>query len=270
MSRNLQLRIIFGLLYAGTIAGMLFMGSNTAIALLILLGLLMIWEYNNIAQSNRTKGYISFMNIISIPVGLAIWFYLEKLEDIYPFLVISITYGLGNIYSLFIKKTTLIKNDPQWFHMFMYITIPFIIGILGCRWIDDFPMLLLFLFLIVWLSDVGAYFSGKSFGKRKLFESVSPNKTWEGFIGGLIASVITAVVIHRFTGLYTLPFWILTGTFICIISVIGDLLESSFKRHFKIKDTSNIIPGHGGFLDRLDSFIFALPFYTALIVIFAL
>ena len=270
MSRNLQLRIVFGLLYAGSIAAMLYFGSLTAIILLSILGLLMIWEYNNITQSNRTKGYQLFMNFISIPVGVGIWFYLQDLPDIYPLLTISVTYGLANIYTLFIKKTTLIKNDPHWFHMLMYITFPIIIGILGCRWINDFHILLLFLFIIVWLCDVGAYFMGKALGKRKLFESVSPNKTWEGFFGGLIAGVLIAIAVYQLFGYYTLPFWILTGLMVCALSVIGDLIESSFKRHFKIKDTSDIIPGHGGFLDRLDSFIFTLPFYTALIVIFAL
>ena len=269
MSRNLQLRIIFGLLYAVFIFGMLYYGSTTAIILLIVFGLLMIYEYNSIAQANRTKGYQIFMNVINVPIGIFTWYFLDKLPDIYPLLVISITYGLANIYSLFIKKTTLIKNDPQWFHMLIYITLPIIIAILGCRWIEEFPMLLLYLFFIVWLCDVGAYFSGKAFGKRKLFKSVSPNKTWAGFFGGMAAGILTSIAIHYYSGLYTIGFWIAVGVGICMVSVVGDLIESSFKRHFNIKDSSNIIPGHGGFLDRLDSFIFALPFYTALIVIFA-
>ncbi|MDG2448635.1 MAG: phosphatidate cytidylyltransferase [Saprospiraceae bacterium] len=270
MSKNLQLRIIFGLLYAGFIFGMLYYGKLTAIILLVVFGLFMTFEFNKITQANRTNGYRIFMNIINIPLGIGVWFLLDQLPDIYPLLVISITYGLANVYSLFIKKTTLIKNEPQWFHMILYITLPIVIGILGCRWVDDFSMQLLYLFFIVWLCDVGAYFAGKAFGKRKLFEIVSPNKTWEGFYGGLIAGILTAIAIHYYSGLHTLGFWIIAGAFICMISVIGDLIESSFKRHFEIKDSSNIIPGHGGFLDRLDSFIFALPFYTTLIVIFAL
>ncbi|MEE9371823.1 MAG: phosphatidate cytidylyltransferase [Saprospiraceae bacterium] len=270
MSKNLQLRIIFGLIYAGFILGMLLSGKNTAIILLSLLGLIMLWEYNNIAQTNRTSGYKTVMNLVNIPIVVFIVYFLKNTTDLYPLLVISITYGLANIYSLVIKKTTLIKNEPKWFQMILYITLPMTIGILSCRWIEGFHMLLLYLFLIVWLCDVGAYFIGKAVGKRKLFPTISPNKTWEGFYGGIAAGILAAIGIYYYSGLYSLELWVFMGVLICIISVIGDLIESSFKRYFEIKDSSNIIPGHGGFLDRLDSFIFALPFYTLLIVIFAL
>ena len=268
ISKNLQLRIVFGLLYAGFIVGMLFYGSTTAIIMLSLFGLLMLYEFNSIAQSNRTSGFQFTMNLVNIPLVVGVVYFLKDLTELYPLLTISITYALANAFILFFKKTTLIKNDPHWFHMILYITLPITMAILCCLWIENFNWLLLYLFLVVWLCDVGAYFAGKGFGKTKLFPSISPKKTWEGLVGGVLAGMITAGLIHHFSGIYSLKKWLVFGVIICITSVVGDLIESSFKRYFDIKDSSNIIPGHGGFLDRLDSFIYSLPYFILLIVIF--
>jgi len=269
MSRNLQLRIIFGLLYAGFIVGMLLWGKTGAIILLGLFGLLMIWEYNNISLDDKSISQKLILTLLNIPIVLVIYFLLQSKEDLYPLLVISVVYSIANIYLLFTRKRTLVVSTPHWFHMLMYLSLPLLIGILAVSFVDMFSMLLLYLFLIVWLCDVGAYFIGKGFGKRKLFPIISPNKTWAGFYGGILAGILTSVAIYYYSNLFNLQQWIFIGIAVCITSILGDLVESSFKRHHQIKDSSNIIPGHGGFLDRLDSFIFALPFYTLIILIFA-
>ncbi|PMJ94787.1 phosphatidate cytidylyltransferase [Vibrio sp. 10N.261.55.A7] len=126
--------------------------------------------------------------------------------------------------------------------------------------------LVLFVCLIVWAADSGAYFAGRSFGKRKMAPSVSPNKTIEGLIGG----IITAVIVAWFTaGWFELEFSSATAMIVItlitvIISVLGDLVESMFKRVSGIKDSSNIIPGHGGILDRIDSLTAAFPVFALL------
>jgi len=268
MNRNLQLRIIFGLLYAAVIVGGLYYSQWTAIALLSILGFLMLWEFNDIAQSIRTDGFKMTMKLINIPLAALVVYLLKDEADIYPLLTISIAYSLFNAFSLFTKKTSIVQNDPHWFHMILYITLPITMAIMCCLWFENFHHLLLYVFFIVWLCDVGAYFAGKGFGKNKLFPSVSPGKTWEGFIGGVLAGILVAVAIHYVFGHFSLGEWIILGIVVSLTSVVGDLVESSFKRYFKVKDSSNIIPGHGGFLDRLDSFIYALPFYILLIIIF--
>ena len=101
---------------------------------------------------------------------------------------------------------------------------------------------------------------GKNIGKRKLFSSVSPKKTIEGFIGGLVFSLIVAYLIALQTALFSILNWLIIGAMISIIGTIGDLMESKFKRQANIKDSGNIMPGHGGLLDRLDSLLFAAPF----------
>ena len=146
-----------------------------------------------------------------------------------------------------------------------YLALPFSLA-LG---IDS--KLLLSIFFIIWASDSFAYLTGKNFGKHKLAEKISPKKTIEGVIGGLAGGLITAYTIFRFSGwdlMLKLPQFLILTLIIVIFGTLGDLLESRFKRLAKVKDSGNVIPGHGGILDRLDSFIFAVPFvYVFLLII---
>lgn len=125
---------------------------------------------------------------------------------------------------------------------------------------------ILYALLIVWMTDTGAYLSGRAFGKRKLWPQISPNKTVEGFIGGILSSVLLAVV-FSVSGLISNPNIILLIIFTMVLSVagqLGDLVESALKRHFDVKDSGSLLPGHGGVLDRFDSFIFVLPLMNIL------
>ncbi|MDE8034920.1 phosphatidate cytidylyltransferase [Actinobacillus equuli] len=152
--------------------------------------------------------------------------------------------------------------------------VPFFIAALALRFnnyaVNEFQgtYLLLYVCLLVWGADSGAYFFGRAFGKRKLAPKVSPGKSWEGAIGGLITSCVIAFLFlelapHNVFGreLATLPF-ILVSVATVAISVLGDLAESMFKRQANIKDSSNLIPGHGGILDRIDSLTAAIPFFA--------
>ncbi|HSP35759.1 MAG TPA: phosphatidate cytidylyltransferase [Thermoanaerobaculia bacterium] len=122
------------------------------------------------------------------------------------------------------------------------------------------PKLVYFLLLVVWLGDTGAYYTGKNFGKHKMSPRISPKKTWEGLGGGIVASVITAVVIHStFFPQFALVHAIIVGVVLSITGVIGDLVESMWKRSAAVKDSGTLIPGHGGFFDRFDSVLFTAP-----------
>jgi len=124
--------------------------------------------------------------------------------------------------------------------------------------------LTLALFLLVWVADIGAYVSGKTFGKHKLAPEVSPGKTIEGMLGGLVFTAIYGVIIASWLG-YNWKYFVVFFPMIAVISVIGDLFASLLKRHNNIKDSGFLLPGHGGFLDRFDSLIAATPFYFAFI-----
>ncbi|NVD07318.1 CDP-diglyceride synthetase [Vibrio sp. JPW-9-11-11] len=130
--------------------------------------------------------------------------------------------------------------------------------------------LVLYVCLIVWAADSGAYFAGKSLGKRKMAPSVSPNKTIEGLVGGMITALIIGWATAQWFDIQFTSLWamIVITLATVVISVLGDLVESMFKRVAGIKDSSNIIPGHGGVLDRIDSLTAAFPVFAFLYFIF--
>lgn len=121
------------------------------------------------------------------------------------------------------------------------------------------PTIILGFFFLLWTSDTGAYLVGITMGKHPLFPRVSPKKSWEGFIGGIVLTLVVAFVISRFFTVLSLTDWLLIGAIIAIFGVLGDLIESLLKRSLQIKDSGNILPGHGGILDRFDSVIFSAP-----------
>ncbi|MCE2707911.1 MAG: phosphatidate cytidylyltransferase [Algoriphagus sp.] len=120
---------------------------------------------------------------------------------------------------------------------------------------------------ILWASDTGAYFAGTRFGKTKLFERVSPKKSWEGFLGGVFAAIAVAFLISQYFTVLEDWKWLVIAGIIIIAGTYGDLIESLFKRSISIKDSGTILPGHGGFLDRFDGLLLSVPFITAFLKI---
>ncbi|MGV3697469.1 phosphatidate cytidylyltransferase [Flavobacterium sp.] len=168
---------------------------------------------------------------------------------------------------LFGSKTR-IDGLSKYIYVIGYVILPFILitkipfGVKGFN-----PKIIISIFILIWTNDTFAYIVGKSIGKHKLIEKISPKKTIEGFIGGVIFSVIAGILISKF---YIQPkvrhenlsliIWTTSAVIISIFSTLGDLIESKFKRIAGVKDSGNIMPGHGGILDRLDSIIFVAPF----------
>jgi len=127
------------------------------------------------------------------------------------------------------------------------------------------PQQLLYVMVLVWLADTGGYFAGKRWGKRKLAKSISPNKTWEGVAGAVVLGSVWALIGFSFelSGPLGLLTWLFLSAITLLISVVGDLFESLFKRCHNVKDSGNLLPGHGGILDRIDSLIAAVPVFLA-------
>ena len=121
--------------------------------------------------------------------------------------------------------------------------------------------------LILWASDTGAYFAGTRFGKTKLFERVSPKKSWEGFLGGAFAAILVAFVLSQYFVVLEDWKWLVIAGIIIIAGTYGDLIESLFKRSIEIKDSGSMLPGHGGFMDRFDGLLLSAPFITAFLKI---
>ena len=123
------------------------------------------------------------------------------------------------------------------------------------------------MFVLIWANDSCAYLIGKNFGKRKLLERVSPKKTVEGFIGGLVGSILAGFLIFNYSQSLTLTIWFGMAIMVSVLGTFGDLIQSKFKRQAGVKDSGTIMPGHGGIYDRLDSIIYASPFIYAVLEI---
>ncbi len=183
-----------------------------------------------------------------------------------PFLTLIFLFEILRVDSKVLKNATITLAG------FIYVAVPF--SILNFIVFSGFPKTSIFnpstllgIFFIVWTYDSMAYFIGSTLGRHKIHEKISPKKTWEGFIGGaifgLIMGVINAVLFERLS----LESWLVIAVIIVLFGTLGDLFESKIKRELNVKDSGTIMPGHGGFLDRFDSLLFALPFIFIWLVV---
>ncbi|WP_460673765.1 phosphatidate cytidylyltransferase [Larkinella ripae] len=152
----------------------------------------------------------------------------------------------------------------------IYVAVPFaLLNVLALRGGTYHPGLMLGCLVLLWASDIGAYFAGTKFGRRKLFERVSPKKSWEGAVGGALAAALIAFFLTIFVDDLRPWEWYCVGAIIVVTGTYGDLVESLFKRSIAIKDSGSTIPGHGGFLDRFDGLLLAAPFIITFLKLFA-
>lgn len=153
----------------------------------------------------------------------------------------------------------------------VFILVPGFVGLIELKRLPDSTFLILLLFLLIWGADIGAYFAGRAFGRSKLAPEVSPGKSWAGLYGGLVTAMAIATCMALWKGSIDLLsgrglVFLLGCAFVVMISVLGDLAESMFKRNRGVKDSSNLLPGHGGFLDRIDSLLSAGPVFALFII----
>jgi phosphatidate cytidylyltransferase len=167
------------------------------------------------------------------------------------------------IFEMYQKTENTITNVLGGFFSVIYASLPYalLVNIHTMNMGDNSASyFVLIYFFIIWIHDSGAYLVGSKFGKRRLFERISPKKSWEGLIGGLVFSVIFAILIHNYFSFMSLPAWILLTLLVITTANFGDLTESMLKRNVGIKDSGNILPGHGGLLDRFDAVLLSTPF----------
>ncbi|UOE41332.1 phosphatidate cytidylyltransferase [Chryseobacterium suipulveris] len=165
------------------------------------------------------------------------------------------------VVTLFRFSKELYYDNGKLIFTVIYTAIPFgfALGLPSFSTHDNtFTLEVFFLFILIWSSDTFAYLTGKFFGKHKMAPKISPKKTWEGFAGGVLLTFVLGFFIEKFHPDLR-GNWIVVGFLVSVFAPLGDLVESQLKRTFAVKDSGNIIPGHGGILDRLDSFIICVP-----------
>lgn len=182
------------------------------------------------------------------------------------FPIVSFVYMI-KLYKKFERKP--FTNIAYTFLGIFYVAIPF--SLLNIAVFDEtgyhFEVILGCL-LVLWASDTGAYFAGTFFGKRKLFERISPKKSWEGFFGGAALALLLAFGVSKYLDYLSVVQWMVVAVIIIVAGTFGDLIESLLKRSIEIKDSGTTLPGHGGFLDRFDGLLISAPFIVAYLEIF--
>ncbi|MBR3496583.1 MAG: phosphatidate cytidylyltransferase [Prevotella sp.] len=286
--KNLIVRTITGIFFVAAIV-ICFMKPTAMVFLFALVTGLTIWEFTGLV--NEHVPAVTVNRFITTVAG--VYFFIAMAgycSGITQSASVFIPYLLTLVY-LFVSELYLKQENPinDWAYTMlsqMYIALPFsCINVLAFNNTGELTAsfntwLPLSVFIFLWVSDTGAYCCGSLLGKHKLFPRISPGKSWEGSIGGGLFVLVAAAIIWYFVGnnedstIFTLhsslPFWLGLGLVVCIFGTWGDLVESLFKRTIGIKDSGNILPGHGGMLDRFDSSLMAFPAAVVYVFTFTL
>jgi phosphatidate cytidylyltransferase len=217
---------------------------------------LAVSEFCNLVQLKKT------VPLLIAALGYFLFSYFEVSRSSEILLLIAALYVSGKcIAFLFNANQKPLAPTSKFVYLIGYVILPIIlITKIPCVGGSFNPKIIISIFILIWANDTFAFVVGKSIGKHKLFERISPKKTIEGFLGGLVFAAIFAVLIAEFFIFQPIFNWIIIALILSSIGTIGDLVESKFKRMAGVKDSGKIMPGHGGILDRLDSIIFAAPF----------
>ena len=254
----MKTRAITGLFFIVAMLASVLINQNVFYFFYLILNLLCLWEFYGLFKQSDFKvqvfaglclGGLFFLYVHPLIFGHKIGLFFLLL----PYIVFiqqlfqkNYKHPFGNI------ALTLIG--------IVYITLPFICfyKMAFLRQQFEFYLPLGFL-LLLWSSDTGAYLFGVKFGKHRLFERHSPKKSWEGFLGGLFSSLLVSIILNHFFPQLSLLHWLVMALLIVVFGTLGDLVESMLKRSLTIKDSGNILPGHGGVLDRFDGLLIAAP-----------
>ncbi|ERJ58312.1 phosphatidate cytidylyltransferase [Sphingobacterium paucimobilis] len=253
-------RAITGFFFIAVLIGAHLLGQVVFVSFFSLLGLWCLYEFYGIVRKEEVKPMI-FLGILAFAVlsGLIALHCLGVIPFIKVWLFIPF-FSLIFILALFQKRALPFNDIGYTLLGITYAGIPFLfflaLGFIKGNFNYYIPLGFL---LILWSNDTGAYLAGRSFGKRKLFERISPNKTWEGFIGGVLFAVAIAFNLEQYFGSLTKWEWASMALIIGVFGTLGDLVESMLKRSLGVKDSGHILPGHGGLLDRFDGLLMAAP-----------
>lgn len=273
---NVTVRSISGIIFVILMTVCLLFNKFLFAGLMITIMSLMLMEFYRITMGMS----YTFSKVLAIIAGIilfAIMFAISGFHIHERFVALAmIPVFIVMINSLYVKEKEEYGKFSNIYNGLLYIAMPIALSnLIAFDKAGNFSgILLLCFFIIIWCSDIGAFAFGISLGKvlpRKLFPSVSPKKTWIGCAGGMLTSVLSAVVMY-YTGLLKFPLLhcIVLALIMSVAGVYGDLYESQWKRVYGIKDSGNIIPGHGGVLDRFDSTLMAMPFGAIYLAIFDL
>jgi phosphatidate cytidylyltransferase len=267
--RTLITRSISGVLLVALVTGAFILGGLSALLLMLVVFTISFLEFKRMFKVQET-GLFALLMFLGLSMMLLFYLILTQLIDSIWIIGYSIvTVSLITLYSLFSKKTS--------FRNISLLTLCMIwiagasIFVLATGW-KIYPgqysaVLPIVLLSLIWINDAGAYLAGSLFGKRQFSPIISPGKTWEGFISGIVFTGLGGWIVFLLTDTYSVLFWIIAAIITSLSAVAGDLFESKLKREADVKDSGKLIPGHGGMLDRFDSLFFSAPIFYGLLIL---
>lgn len=270
--KELLVRATTGAIFVAILIGAIVWNKYSVAGLFFIISMLGLNEFFRLMEKGGFKPKKSVSTVVAALIyGIIVYFSFgygefSYLLFIFPLLVMLV------VIELFRKSETPVSNFAFSVMGVLYVVIPFAIlnffaysspyeSVLEIEGTYDYLFLLGF-FVIQWANDTGAYLAGSALGKTKLFERVSPNKTWEGATGGAILAVGTGFL-FGYLSESSILHWMMCSLLIVVFGTLGDLTESQIKRSTGVKDSGNILPGHGGILDRFDGVLFSAPFVLA-------
>ena len=268
--KEIQKRSISGLLFAIVLLGAILLGPWS---FALLFGLFSVFILKEFYKLSKAAGISPQKNLGMAIGGLIFLLTFLNAKGIVQINPIGVCLGMLFVVpavELFRAKKNALENIAVTLFGIIYVAFP--ISLFLFFVFPDFPLedkydptLLIFLLVLMWAFDSGAYLFGITFGRHRLFERISPKKSWEGFFGGWFLAVIVAYGLNHLFPTFEVWFVILLATIVTIAGTFGDLVESMIKRNLGLKDSGKFMPGHGGLLDRFDSLLFASPFVYLLI-----
>jgi phosphatidate cytidylyltransferase len=268
---NLTQRVITGILLAAVIIAAAYSSMYSFMGLVILINVLALIEFYKLYQYYTGFPRNWYGITLSVSILTSSFLFLFDVANWQILLInIPIIFAIY-VLELYLKSKHPITNLAMVFLAIFSITVPLAlfscIGFMPGNKVLYDPYPLLGCFFILWANDSGAYFTGRDFGRRKLFKRLSPNKTWEGSIGGAIAAILVAYLNSSQLPSLTAIDWLSIALIIIITGTFGDLIKSLMKRSLNIKDSGTLLPGHGGMLDRFDSLLGSSPFIFCYLVV---
>jgi phosphatidate cytidylyltransferase len=261
--KNVIQRTVSGIIYLALIIGSLIISKFAFGVAMILISTVALYEFYRMTNGTAFPGF----GIIGMISGLLIYtltfLYFGGYIDMKILVILLAMPAIHFIILLYGRNQDIIKISSLTWLGVLYISVP--ISMMSYML---FPrsngfnytyVLILGLLSLVWINDIGAYVVGTTVGRNRLFPRISPKKSWEGVLGGAVFTLITAWWMHAMTGMLSRINWMVLAIIVSAFGIYGDLTESLFKRNADLKDSGNLVPGHGGILDRIDSILFVMP-----------
>ena len=264
--KNFFVRTISGAVFVSIVIGSILLGAYFCAAMILAVIVLAMIEYYSIIDKYDVKTDKIAGVLCGVLIFCAGFLFAQKTVSNRIFLIIIPLLVFIFINQLYQKNTHSFRSIAYTVSGIIYVALPFTLlaGILfpsveGNPEDRYMPDILLGFFIFLWANDTFAYLTGNAIGKHRLFERISPKKSWEGFFGGLISTVALSLLIAHLMPIISIFHWMAIAVITVVFGVFGDLVESLLKRNAGIKDSGNFLPGHGGILDRFDAALIAAP-----------